>query len=102
MNFPVVSVPVLSNTTCVMFLNISRLVALRKRIPFFAARPKPTAIAAGVASPIAQGQAITNTAILRINAGVNSFIRIQFTPSATTAIPITSGTNMALILSANC
>ena len=46
---PVVSVPVLSNTTCFIFLNISRLVAFRKRIPFFAARPSPTAIAAGVA-----------------------------------------------------
>ena len=36
-------------------------------MPFLAALPKPTAMAAGVARPMAQGQLITNTAILRIN-----------------------------------
>ena len=66
LNCPLVKVPVLSKTTVVIFLNNSRLLALRKRIPFFAALPSPTAIAAGVASPIAQGQLITNTAILLI------------------------------------
>src|SRR6478752_9627432 len=64
LNEPVVSVPVLSNTTCVMLLNISRLFAFLNSTPFLAARPKPTAMAAGVASPMAQGHAITNTAIL--------------------------------------
>ena len=66
LNSPVVSVPVLSKTTVVIFLNNSKLFALRKRIPFFVALPSPTAIAAGVARPIAQGQLITSTAMLLI------------------------------------
>ena len=72
LNEPVVSVPVLSNTICLMFLKFSRLVAFRNKIPVLAARPNPTAIAAGVANPMAHGQAITNTAILLMSACVNN------------------------------
>ena len=86
-----------------MSLNNSRLVALRNRMPVLAARPNPTAMAAGVANPIAQGQAITSTAMLRINEGVKSFNTIQLTANVSTAIPSTTGINIALILSAsNC
>ena len=60
---PVVSVPVLSNTTCLMVLKVSKLVASLNKTPFLLALPKPTEIAAGVANPIAQGQEITSTAI---------------------------------------
>ena len=98
-NFPVVRVPVLSKTTCVMFLNDSRLVALRKRMPFFAARPSPTAMAAGVANPMAQGQAITSTAILLIKAGEN-FQDIPVNDKCDKCNGNTTGTKMALILSA--
>ena len=62
-NFPVVSVPVLSKTTCLMLLNISRLLAFLNNTPFLAALPSPTAMAAGVARPMAQGHEITSTAI---------------------------------------
>ena len=65
LNLPVVNVPVLSNTTCLIDLNISKLFAFLNSIPFLAPRPKPTATAAGVANPIAHGQLITKTAILR-------------------------------------
>ena len=41
-------------------------------IPFFAARPNPTEMAAGVASPMAQGQEITSTAMARIMASFNA------------------------------
>ena len=74
---------------------------MRNRIPVFAARPNPTAIAAGVANPIAQGQAITNTAMLLINAGEKSFNTSQLIINVRTAMPSTTGINMELILSAN-
>ncbi len=67
LNCPLVSVPVLSNTTCRIFRNDSRLPAFLKRIPLRAALPKPTAMAAGVAKPMAQGHEITNTAMALIN-----------------------------------
>ena len=62
---PVVNVPVLSNTTCLMSLKVSKLFAFLKSTPLRAPRPKPTAIAAGVAKPIAQGQEMTKTAMAR-------------------------------------
>ena len=93
--------PVLSNTTWRISLNVSRLEALRKRIPFLAARPKPTAMAAGVARPMAHGQLITNTAIALMSdvprlLSATVYVRTK----VSNAIPITTGTNTALILSA--
>ena len=61
----VVKVPVLSKTTCLISLNVSKLFAFLNNTPLRAPRPKPTAIAAGVANPIAHGQEITNTAMAR-------------------------------------
>nr|WP_244859836.1 hypothetical protein [Intrasporangium calvum] len=48
---PLVSVPVLSLTTVSMRADVSRAVAFVKRTPRLAARPAPTMIAVGVASP---------------------------------------------------
>ena len=62
-NFPVVSVPVLSNTTCLILLNISKLLAFLNSTPLRAALPSPTAMAAGVARPMAHGHEITSTAM---------------------------------------
>ena len=62
-NFPVVSVPVLSNTTCLILLRISKLLAFLNSTPLRAALPSPTAMAAGVARPMAQGHEITSTAM---------------------------------------
>ena len=45
---------------------------------------------------MAHGHAITKTAILRINAGVKSLMIIQLTTNVTKAIPITTGTKIAL------
>ena len=62
---PVVKVPVLSNTTCLISLKVSKLFAFLNKTPLRAPRPNPTAIAAGVAKPIAQGHEITSTAMAR-------------------------------------
>ena len=57
-----VNVPVLSITIALIFLIFSKAVASFIKILFSAALPIPTIKAVGVASPIAHGQAITNTA----------------------------------------
>ncbi len=67
-NSPVVSVPVLSNTMVCALANSSIVSPPFTSKPDFAPRPSPTIIAVGVASPMAQGQEITNTAMARIMA----------------------------------
>ena len=64
LNFPVVSVPVLSKTTVSIFANASNVFPPFISNPFFVAKPTPTITAVGVAKPIAQGQEITKTAML--------------------------------------
>ena len=59
---PTVSVPVLSNTTVVTWPARSRAAPSRIRMPRWAATFDPAMMAAGVASPMAQGQAIISTA----------------------------------------
>ena len=61
-------VPVLSKTIFFTLANSSILLPPLIKIPSFAALPIPAIIAVGVASPIAQGQEITKTAMLLINA----------------------------------
>ena len=70
-------------------------------MPAAAARPIPTINAVGVASPSAQGHAITSTATALINA--TSRPR-QYHPITRVmiAIPITTGTNTAETRSASC
>ena len=50
-------------TTCLMSLNVSKLFAFLNKTPVRAPLPSPTAIAAGVAKPMAHGQEITKTAM---------------------------------------
>ena len=57
-----VIVPVLSSATVCILCARSRDSALRIRMPNSAPLPVPTIIAAGVAKPSAQGQAIISTA----------------------------------------
>ena len=63
--------------------------------------PNPTAIAAGVAKPIAHGQEITSTAMaLNILSPNPILVKKKLPNKVISAIPNTSGTKMALILSA--
>ena len=63
------------------------------RMPCFAATPVPAMMAAGVASPSAQGQAITSTATARISA-VSAPTPAHSQPSSVSkAITSTTGTN---------
>ena len=70
-------------------------------MPAFAARPMPTISAVGVASPSAQGHAITSTATAWMSACSSVPNAIQ-PPSVTSATTITAGTNTAETLSASC
>jgi len=63
-----VSVPVLSNTIVSTRASVSSASALLTRMPSSAPRPVATMIAVGVASPIAQGHAITSTATAFVSA----------------------------------
>mmetsp|Transcript_250 Transcript_250/g.1995 ORF Transcript_250/g.1995 Transcript_250/m.1995 type:complete len:268 (-) Transcript_250:1369-2172(-) len=58
---PMVSVPVLSNTTVLTWVIVSNTSPPRTRIPCLAAIAVPTSTTTGVASPSAHGQATTNT-----------------------------------------
>ena len=58
-------------------------------------------MATGVASPKAQGQEITKTEIALESANSNPIPAISQTIPVTIAIPITTGTNTPLTLSAN-
>ena len=69
-------------------------------MPFAAPKPVPTITAVGVASPKAQGQAITSTSVKTLRANENSFPAISQTAAAVTAIIITTGTKTPATLSA--
>ncbi len=98
---PSVSVPVLSNTTKFTLAACSSASALRMRIPYRAATPVPARIAAGVARPSAQGQAITITdTALMIAVAVLAPANSQ-PPRVISAITSTIGTNTAAIWSAS-
>jgi len=66
--YPDVKVPVLSNTIVVMEFIFSRTSPPFISIPKVAAIPVPTMTAVGVANPSAQGHAITNEDIPKLNA----------------------------------
>ena len=63
--------------------------------------PVPTIMATGVASPSAQGHEITSTAIAMESANSNDCPSSSHTTAASRAIPMTTGTNTPLILSAS-
>ena len=96
-----VSVPVLSVIKAVTLRRLSKAVASLMRICFWAALPIPTMRAVGVASPIAQGQAMTNTATADIIAcGRQVFPPItHHDRNVTRAMQATTGTNINAALS---
>src|SRR5262249_20478270 len=68
LGLPAVNVPVLSNSTAVMLPAFSNATPSRMRIPRCAAAFEPAMMAAGVAKPIAQGQAMIRTEAAMITA----------------------------------
>ena len=90
----------MSNAIFLIFPIFSRVIPPFIKIPFFAARPIPTIIAVGVASPIAHGQEITKTAIDLKKASTESMSKIKceikYVPID---IKITIGTKIELTLS---
>ena len=100
---PSVRVPVLSKTTVSMLHAFSIAEAPLKRIPSSAARPEAVIKAAGVASPSAQGQAITSTPQTVETAFPQSpgASRKNHSAKISTASTITDGTKTEAIRSAN-
>ena len=93
---PSVSVPVLSKATSVMRCATSSASASLIKMPCRAATPVPAMMAVGVASPSAQGQAITSTATaLRMATSQSPAAKPQ-PSSVSSAMPNTTGTNTAL------
>ena len=101
LGFPSVIVPVLSKTTVFIKCVFSKTSASFTNNPFLAATPVDTIIATGVASPSAQGQAITSTETPILNASSNGSFRIRNVIKLINAIVITVGTKNNEILSAN-
>ena len=99
---PSVRVPVLSKTTVSMLQAFSMAEAPLKRIPSSAARPEAVIKAAGVASPSAQGQAITSTPQTVETAFPQSpgASRVNHSVKISTASAMTEGTKIEAILSA--
>jgi hypothetical protein len=94
---PSVRVPVLSTTTVSAFSITSSASAFLMRAPSRAPRPAPTMMDMGVASPSAHGQAMMSTepATTRACASFGSGPTSAQTAKASTAAPITAGTNTA-------
>ncbi len=99
--FPSVTVPVLSRITTWILWVVSRASPLLIRIPWLAPSPVPTIMAVGVASPKAQGQAITRTDTKMVSTKAASWPKNAQTRADTTAIPITAGTKYPDTVSAS-
>ncbi|MPM24287.1 hypothetical protein SDC9_70768 [bioreactor metagenome] len=91
---PLVIVPVLSNTIVVSFWAFSRCSAPLIKMPLSAPLPVPTMMEVGVASPKAQGQAITMTDVKLIKARVKlPWSKTKYhAQKVITAIATTAGT----------
>ena len=98
---PVVSVPVLSNTTTRTCRAASSARALLTRMPSSAPRPTAASRAVGVARPSAHGQATTSTATAALPAAIPASPAPSQKPRVTTARLITHGTKIAAIRSAS-
>ena len=97
-----VSVPVLSKITALIWQAASNGSPPLIKIPCSAPRPVPTISEVGVANPKAQGQAITITAVKAIKAKDNvAPKRKNQTKNVSSARLITTGTKTAAIRSAN-
>ena len=94
-------VPVLSMTTTFTLWAVSRASADLMRMPLDAPRPVPTMMAVGVASPKAQGQETTSTDTAMVMANSKVAPQISHPTIASRAIPMTIGTKIPAILSAN-
>ena len=100
---PVVSVPVLSNTKSVTRGSSSRAAASLTSTPLLAAAPVATMTAVGVASPSAQGHAMTSTLTAWSRAVSSVASRPKRQPRNVNAASVmTTGTNTALTRSASC
>ena len=97
--WPTVSVPVLSNATVSTRCATSSACTSLIRMPCCAATPVPAMMAAGVASPRAQGQAITSTATAWISAASVPAPAHSQPSSVINASTSTTGTNTADTLS---
>ncbi len=101
---PLVKVPVLSKIIVFTLCAFSRISPPLIKIPNSAPFPVPTMMAVGVASPKAQGQAITNTATIFKRACVKAFSPVakKFQPAnVRSAITITIGTKIPETVSAS-
>ena len=99
---PSVRVPVLSKMTALMswaFCNVSTSLI---RMPWRAATPVPVTMAAGVARPRAQGQAMTSTATAANRAWPKSPAQAHHSSRVSRATAITRGTNTAETRSTSC
>ena len=99
--FPIVRVPVLSSITVLTFAPASKTSADFTSIPSSAALPVPTIIAVGVASPKAHGQEITSTDIPKFKAVSKLSVVTYQMIAVKSAIVMTAGTKILLILSAS-
>ncbi|OQB02698.1 MAG: hypothetical protein BWY25_00411 [Chloroflexi bacterium ADurb.Bin222] len=108
--WPLVSVPVLSNTITEMWPARSRASPFLSRTPNSAPRPVPTITAVGVARPMAQGQAMTSTATMLMSARVKALVsafagsggpKKSQPRNVSAAMAMTRGTNTAEIWSAS-
>ena len=90
------SVPVLSKTTRVTAWALSRAAASRIRMPRRAAAPVPAMMAAGVAKPSAQGQAMTSTETAFSSAAEPVAPAIDHASRVARASASTTGTKTAL------
>ncbi len=96
---PSVNVPVLSKTTVSISLARSSVAISRIKIPALAPAPVPATNAVGVASPSAQGQAITSTEMAATSAVSPEAPNASHAPKVTKASPIIVGTKTADIRS---
>ncbi|VVB99371.1 Uncharacterised protein [uncultured archaeon] len=90
---PSVIVPVLSKMTAFILCICSSASASFIRMPFCAPMPVPTMIAVGVASPNAQGQAITSTETANISESAKGCAAAKYQkPNVASESSITTGT----------
>ena len=97
---PLVIVPVLSRATICTSPAVSSDSLVLNRTPFLAARPLPTMIATGVASPSAHGHEMTSTVIPRARASAREAPAISHPMTVIAAIPMTNGTKYPAMMSA--
>ena len=100
LSFPYVNVPVLSNTTVLIFEAFSNISLFFTNIPLLAHIPSLITIASGVAKPKLHGHATTNTVTNVLNAVPKSYPKIKYAIKLIIAIIITTGTKYPEIWSA--